>query len=54
VNHEVISKENMGKMKVAYDAHKAFGTGEEGETPGLERSFIVEFCVLHRRGLYLP
>ena len=34
VNHDVASKDNMAKMKAAYDARKAQGTGEEEEEQG--------------------
>jgi hypothetical protein len=42
VDHDLASKENMARMKVAYDAHKALAAGSDGARYGPS---CVSVCV---------
>jgi hypothetical protein len=45
VKHEEVSKENMSKMKLAYDAHKAAGGADVGYDGGCFVCLFVD-CAL--------
>ena len=50
VDHDAASKENMSKMKAAYDAHKAKnGDDQDGDDGARRRAFVVERLSQHQR-----
>ena len=51
VKHEEVSKENMSKMKLAYDAHKAAGGADKEDNGGCFVCLLV--CCIFVQSFFL-
>jgi hypothetical protein len=49
VDHDLASKENMARMKVAYDAHKALAAGSDGARYGPSCVSVCVFVCVRAR-----